>query len=272
MNIFKRIYDNWIVRNLLWGIVFVTTILLAVNIFMHVFTQHSRYVTVPDLVGKTLEQARAEVASEDITLIVTDSVFVKRFRRGCVYAQNPKAGDKVKRGRKFYITMNASREKQVAMPDLVGLSLRQAKVELTSRGLKLGRLSYVNDIATNNVLAQTIDNEVVEGGRSVDVGTTVNLQLGLDPDDAYSMVPDLTGYRYQRAISTLQDNSFNISRTVFDATVKTYSDSLAAFVYSQEPSAKVENVRLGTAVKIYLTLDESKLPKIEEEPVESEAE
>lgn len=255
--------------NILCGAALVAVLFLSVNILLRVVTQHNITVTVPDLVGEDRASAQALAEQNNLQLVITDSVYVSRFRRGCVYAQNPKAGEKVKKGRKIYLTMNASHEKQVKMPDLVGYSLRQAKVELTSRKLKLGKLFYVNDIATNNVLAQMRSGQAIAPGTSIDVGTVIDLQLGLDPEDAFSAMPDFTGYKYQRALSSLQDNSFNFGAAVFDETVKTYSDSLAAFVYRQSPAAsEEETVRLGTAVKLYFTLDPAKLPVAEEQTPE----
>ena len=257
--------------NLLCGASLVVLLFLSVNIILRVVTQHNITVTVPDLVGEDRAAAQALAEQNNLQLVVTDSVYVSRFRRGCVYAQNPKAGEKVKKGRKIYLTMNASHEKQVKMPDLVGFSLRQAKVELTSRKLKLGKLLYVNDIATNNVLAQMRSGQTIEPGTSIDVGTVIDLQLGLDPNDALTAVPDFTGYKYQRALSSLQDNSFNFGAAVFDETVSSYSDSLAAFVYRQYPEpTEEESVRLGTAVKLYFTLDTAKLPLPEEEAQEQQ--
>ena len=257
--------------NILCGAALVAVLFLSVNILLRVVTQHNITVTVPDLVGEDRASAQALAEQNNLQLVITDSVYVSRFRRGCVYAQNPKAGEKVKKGRKIYLTMNASHEKQVLMPDLVGYSLRQAKVELTSRKLKLGKLFYVNDIATNNVLAQMRSGQAIAPGTSIDVGTVIDLQLGLDPEDAFSAMPDFTGYKYQRALSSLQDNSFNFGAAVFDETVKTYSDSLAAFVYRQSPAAsEEETVRLGTAVKLYFTLDATKLPVAEEQSTEEQ--
>ena len=255
--------------NILCGAALVAVLFLSVNILLRVVTQHNITVTVPDLVGEDRASAQALAEQNNLQLVITDSVYVSRFRRGCVYAQTPKAGEQVKKGRKIYLTMNASHEKQVKMPDLVGYSLRQAKVELTSRKLKLGKLFYVNDIATNNVLAQMRSGQTIAPGTSIDVGTVIDLQLGLDPEDAFSAMPDFTGYKYQRALSSLQDNSFNFGAAVFDETVKTYSDSLAAFVYRQSPAAsEEETVRLGTAVKLYFTLDATKLPVAEEQTPE----
>ena len=260
-----------VLLNILAGLLVIAVLIAAAGLALRLVTQHNVTVTVPDLVGSSRQEAQALAEQNNLQLVVTDSVYVSRFRRGCVYAQNPKAGEQVKKGRKIYLTMNASHEKQVLMPDLVGYSLRQAKVELTSRKLKLGKLFYVSDIATNNVLAQLRSGQEIAPGTSIDVGTVIDLQLGLDPDDAYTAVPDFTGYKYQRALSSLQDNSFNFGAAVFDETVKSYADTLAAFVYRQSPAASDgQTARLGTAVKLYFTLDTSKLPLPEEQSAEEQ--
>lgn len=256
---------NWVIKNLLYGLVFILAIVIAVNVFLLATTQHHISVEVPDMVGMPVEEAQSLAAREGIELFVTDSVFVSRFRKGSVYAQNPKAGARVKKGRKIYLTVNAKKEKQAIVPSLVGLSMRQAKVELTTRGLKLGRLIYVDDMATNSVLAQLVKGEEIAPGASVDVGTTVDLRLGLNRADGYTTVPDFSRQEYRRAVSNVQDNSLNLDRAVFDDSVKTYADSLAAMVYRQAPAPGTENVVLGTAVRLYLTIDENRLPALPEE-------
>ena len=68
---------------------------------------------------------------------------------------------------------------------------------------------------------------------------------------------------------SLQDYSFNFGAGVLDDSVETYADSLAAFVYRQSPApSEEETVRLGTAVKLYFTLDATKLPVAEEQTLE----
>ena len=256
---------NWVIKNLLCGLVFILVIVLAVEIFLRVTTQHSVSVTVPDLVGMQLSDAEALAEKGRLELFVTDSVFVSSFAKGSVYAQNPKAGASVKRGRKIYLTVNAKKEKQAEVPSLVGLSLRQAKVELTTRGLKLGRLSYVDDMATNLVVAQLRGGEEIEPGTSVDVGTVIDLRLGWNKVDGYTTMPDLGRMQYRRALSYVQDNSFNIAKVVFDNSVKTAEDTLAAMVYRQVPAAGAEDIILGTKVSLYFTIEESKLPALPEE-------
>ena len=259
---------NWVIKNLLCGLVFILVIVVAVEVFLRVTTQHSISVEVPDMVGMQLSDAETLAAKDKLDLFVTDSVFVKAFAKGSVYAQNPKAGNKVKRGRKIYLTVNAKKEKQAVVPSLIGLSLRQAKVELTTRGLKLGRLTYVDDMATNLVLAQLRKGEEIEPGTSVDVGSVIDLRLGLNRADGYTTVPDFGRMQYQRALSYIQDNSFNIGKVYFDSSVKTAEDTLAAMVYRQSPLAGTEDVVLGSSVTLYLTVDEGRLPALPEEPEE----
>ena len=123
-------------------------------------------------------------------------------------------------------------------------------------------------MATNLVLAQTRKGEDIEPGTSVDVGTVIDLKLGLNRIDGYTTMPDFARMQYQRALSYVQDNSFNIGRVVFDETVKTAEDTLSAMVYRQSPLAGTENIVLGSTVTLYLTVDESRLPAIPEEPEE----
>ena len=69
-------------------------------------------------------------------------------------------------------------------------------------------------------------------------------------------VAALTGdSAYLRAIDALHDNSLNVSGVFFDKSVRTYSDSLNAVVYSQRPSSTGYPTVMGTGVTIYLSLD-----------------
>ena len=129
------------------------------------------------------------------------------------------------------------------MPNLIGYSLRQAKAEILSRGLVLGKLIYVDDIATNNVLKQ------LHANREIDPGDTIESE-------------------YMSAKDAIHEHSLNLKRAVFDKTVETYSDSLDAVVYKMAPSPSEMPCDMGSEVTIYLTLDKRKVPV--KEPIISE--
>ena len=146
--------------------------------------------------------------------------------------------------------------------NLIGYSARQAKAELSSRGLNLGKLIYVNDIATNNVLAQMLDNMEIEPGTPIESESSIDLVVGLSRFDNKTYIPTLYGTKYLSAIDAVHNNSLNIRKISCDNTVKSYNDPLNSFVYRQEPdTSSVTPHLMGSEMTLYFTLDESKIPE-----------
>ena len=249
------ILKNWIVRNLLGAIIFFAALVLAATVLLGIVTHHGQTIEVPDLTSMSVDAARRQASKKSLKVEVIDSIYVRRMERGAVYSQNPKAGALVKKGRRIMLTINAMNAKKVSVPNLVGYSMRQAKAELNARGLALGKLMYVNDIATNNVLKQFYKNREIRPGRQVESGSEIDLQVGLNSSDNLTYVPNVKGMKYLRAVDAVHDNSLNLGRVVFDKTVKNYSDSLNAVVYKQTPEASRSPLLMGSDVTIHLSLD-----------------
>ncbi len=253
-------FHNWIVKNLLWAIVLFVALILVAVFTLKAVTHHNEELVVPDMTNMTVQKAQIMAANAGMKVQVADSVYVRRMARGAVYKHDPKAGSRVKKGRRILLTINAVTPKSVTMPDLVGYSMRQAKAELLSRGLYLGRLIYVSDMATNNVLSQIWRNSEIEPGTMVESETEIDLVVGLNNTDNITYVPYVVGSRYMNAVDAIHDNSLNVDALIFDDTVSDYSDSLNAMVYIQNPSSTDEPLRMGTGVTLYLTTDKYKVP------------
>ena len=250
-----------LLRNLVIAAALVVVMIVGAMIFLNVVTQHNKEISVPDFSNMTVVEAEQAADKAGVRVEVKDSVFVKRMKRGAVYRQNPVAGAKVKDGRRVVLTINAVNAKKVTMPNLVGLSLRQAKAELMSRGLVLNRLVYVQDMATNNVIKQLKGAREIEPGTMIDSESKIDLVLGLNDLDNVTYVPDVTGLKNLSAVEAIYDHSLNIKDLKFDETVKDYDDSLNAMVYRQmpEPSDSV-SVAMGDEVMLYMTLDVARIP------------
>ena len=257
----KGFFSNWIVRNLLVAAVIVVVLIVGIMIFLNVVTQHNKEITVPDFSNMTVAEAEYEASQNKVRVEVTDSTYVRRMKRGAVCRQNPSPGSKVKEGRRIVLTINAVNAKKVSMPDLVGLSMRQAKTELQSKGLVLNKLIYVQDIATNNVLRQLRGNREIEPGVQIESGTAIDLVVGLNDMDNATLVPDVSGLKNMSAVDAMHDHSLNIKSLKFDDTVKDYEDSLNAMVYRQDP-APVDSLKInkGDEVVLYLTVDKARIP------------
>ncbi len=248
----ENVNNRWILRNLLGAVAVVLGVVIVSGIFLKVTTHHGKEIEVPDLTGMSLREAKYNAGVLNLKIDVSDSVYVRRMGRGLVYSQNPKPGASVKKGRVIHLTINSVSPKKVTMPNLVGYSMRQAKAELQSRGLMLGRLIYQEDMATNNVLRQLVHGAQIAPGKMVDSGSEIDLVVGLSPEDNQTVVPDVRGMKYMRAVGAMQDNSLNVTRMHFDESIKSYADSADAIVTRQSPESSIEPVLMGTDVTLWL--------------------
>lgn len=257
----KNILGNWIIKNLLIALVVVLVLAVGANFFLGYVTKHNQELMVPDLTGMTLADAAVQAANLGVRIDVVDSIYVKRVPKGSIVRQEPKPGSMVKKGRRLQLTINAVNAKKVPMPNLVGYSLRSANAELVSRGLELGRLVYVSDMATNNVIRQLYRNREINPGVMINSESRIDLVLGLNPDENYTTVPDLGGYKYKLAVEKIHDHSLNVGTVRFDKGIRTYQDSLNAVIYRQVPDPMTD-MSIGESVSIYLTLDADKVPNL----------
>ena len=264
MNI-KGFIFNKITANILAGALLVIVLIFGTGLMLDKITRHNLEITVPDLTNMSVDEAEKVTSANKMKLEVIDSVYVRRMGKGLIYRQNPKAGSKVKEGRRILLTINAVNAKKVMMPNLIGYSMRQAKAEILSKGLQIGRLEYVSDIATNNVLKQLHDGAEIAPGTMIESESRIDLVLGLNNDDCVTYAPVVTGMKFRNAVEAIHDNSLNVKDIVFDETVTDYSDSLNAVVYRLDPDYGETPLLMGMDISLYLTTDISKVPVPEEE-------
>ncbi|MDP3453565.1 MAG: PASTA domain-containing protein [Bacteroidales bacterium] len=255
--------SNWIIRNLIFAALAVFLILLCTILFLKFITRHNKELKVPDFSGMTVEAATSIAKRESLRLEITDSVFLPRMGRGEIFRQNPAAGSFVKKNRRVLLTINSIQPKKVNMPSVTGFSLRQAKAELSARQLTVGRLIYIEDMATNNVLSQKYKGVYIPAGTPVESESEIDLELGLSPANNMTSIPAVTGFSLTTAKDIIIDNSLNVGRLVFDESVKSYSDTITSFVIRQipEPTLNLSHI-LGSRVDLVLSIDKSKIEAV----------
>lgn len=265
-------YWNWFTKHLYMAIAAVAIVVYALFSMLDIITRHNKELEVPSFGGMSIEQAQAVADANHMRLEITDSVHIVKMAPGAIYKQNPVAGSKVKKNRRILLTINANTPKMVKMPSLVGHSLRQAQSELSSSQLKVGRLIYERDLATNNVLEQLYKGKPIEPGAELECESVIDIKLGLNEADSVAVVPDLSGKPYSIIKDYLIDNSLNLGKVYFDNTVQTLQDSLAAFAYRQEVAIGEgkSSPSYGAAVSVYFTLDKSLIPIKEENDAEDQ--
>lgn len=235
------IWDNYYCRITIY--VALSTILFLLILFfgLALFTRQWSYIAVPDVESFNKVEAQKILSDEGLELQIFDSVYIKYLPKGVIVSQHPQAGTFVKHGRKIFITVNALTTKKEHVPNVIGMSLRQAKLTLESKDFEIGKLSFIPDIATNYVLRQTYKgNPVTSHSKPLPVGTAIDLVVGRSSSAATRSIPNLIGLTIDKAKSRIIENSLNVGTIRYGSSVKTYKDSINAKIVIQNPAYSVE--------------------------------
>jgi len=258
-------------RNIVIALAITAAFFIGVFIMLKYYTDHNESITVPDLTGFEKDEMKAELEKRALRFSIIDSVYLQSIPKGSVADQYPKPGKHVKSDRVIFITMNAKGREKILMPDLKGVSLRQAKAIIENRGLNLGGISYIPDIAINNVLKQKFNNQPIAAGDTVYKGASIHLVLGGGLSDTKTFIPNVIGQNFKAATDKITDSYLNVGGTIFDNTVENAEDSSNAMVWKQSPDYDPDRLmRMGSLVDIWLTVDSTKLPGYESQDTDND--
>lgn len=101
-------------------------------------------VTVPQVVNKSMVEAKAVLAQSGLVPVEENPQFSKEVPSGFILKQEPPAGSSVKSGREIKLIPSAG-EKMIPVPKFIGLTLEDAKVLLEQAGFQLGEAREVFD-------------------------------------------------------------------------------------------------------------------------------
>ena len=222
-------------------------ILAVVFLFIRLYARQGQEYELPDVVGGHIEALKAD-NPVGLDYVVLDSIYRPDREGGLVLTQDPKAGTLVKKGRKVYLTLTSYTPEPSAMPELAGLSVRQAVSELASAGLAVGRLKFVDDPYKNTIVDQSCRGKSVYAGQEVPSGAVIDLVVGLGDGKGASVVPFVIGKTADRARRDIVSLSLNVGKEHF----RGVKDKSAAVVYRQEPDyTGVNRHAYGTEVELW---------------------
>ncbi|PZP49800.1 MAG: penicillin-binding protein [Pseudopedobacter saltans] len=216
-------------------------------------TKHDDNKKVPDIVGKTTDEAIKILKENGLRVEIQDSVYIDSLPKSSVVKQSPDAQAVVKVNRTIFLTVNRLAAPLVDMPDLRGFSITSAQLLMQNLGLKLGGTSYINDIAKNAVKQQLMNNTEIQPGAKVPVGATIFLVLGNGAGSESMEVPDIVGMSLDEATDYLQTFKVAIGTVNADPNV---TDQGSAEIYKQDPprmnGAQKNRMKPGQAISVWL--------------------
>lgn len=218
------------------------------------YTKHGKTVTVPDLRGKTIEEAMELIDKNDLEYKIADSSYDGKKPPLAVIDQNPRANSKVKEDRTIYLTVNSKKAPVVKMPDLKDASLKQATMILETYNMSVGQLIYKPDLAKNVVLDQLFHGKSVPAGTDIQKGSTIDLVLGDGLGQTEVDIPNLIGLSLREARFVLEGSSLNLGAVVANGFAA--GDTLDAIVYQQIPdpnASATKTLTIGESVDVFVT-------------------
>lgn len=209
-------------------------------------TNHGETITVPNIEGKSVEEAEAFLAKHDLRIEISDSTFSSEHAPMAVLKQYPHPGSKVKEDRKIYLTVNQRNPPSVPLPELVDKSLINADALLKSNELKRGRAQVVPGPFLQVVKEMKYKGQVIKGGTLVPKGAVIDLVI-MDGGTKVVQAPDILGTSLEDAKFMIFGLNLNLGRvvTVGDTT------GVGPVVIKQKPDPD-DDVMVGDVVDIWI--------------------
>ena len=209
------------------------------------YTRHDKVYTMPDFVGQDFRQVKHDYA-KDFHFILIDSVYPKGEQPGSIYQQDPLPGSKIKKGRNVYAIIVAVTPEKTVMPNLKGISLREAIGRIESSGLTVEYLEYIDYKYKNNVIEQYYQGRAVAPGTELVKGSKITLQVGIGQDKLNVKVPNLIGKPASEAKRLLNLAGMNLGKETYED-----NDSLQYLcIKRMRPGPSSGTVKLGTRIDV----------------------
>ncbi len=236
-----------------------TGAIILMLLFLRFYTRHNDYVTVPSLIGKTFEQAKALKGSKyvDLRIIDTSSSYDETLQAGEIISQDPPAESKAKKYRTVYLTINAMERGMVTFPDIWDKQVNMARGQLERKNFVIKKVEKRPDRAENTVLQVRLassgkiikrysdKNEAVKFKQGTAIILVVAEGRGVSAD-----VPSLVCKTYQEALATIRRKKFSEGAIMIAGNV---SDTSSAYVWRQLPdSMDSMSVNQGDPIDLWL--------------------
>ena len=102
-------------------------------------------ITIPDLQGMSFDQAREKLKSLGLSIGKVTYVSDTSKDDGIVISQGLQAGGKASKGATVDITVNQTKSSTIEIPNVVGMTIKEAKEALGNLGLSISKISGSNE-------------------------------------------------------------------------------------------------------------------------------
>jgi beta-lactam-binding protein with PASTA domain len=252
-NAFRFITGRPLWVNIAAGLLILLLLLVVFLGSLDLITRHGKVMKIPAVTGLSISEAKKTLESQGFEVQIQDSIYSDTTPPLQVVKQFPEAENLVKVNRTVYLTINRSIPPIIQMPNLLGMTFRNADMVLRQYGLKLEDTVFKPDFAKNSVLDQLYKQASIKPGSKIQQGSPITLVLGNGVGMEFA-VPDLFGLTYQEARAVLEASGLIVGAVVPDNGVR---DTTNSYVYRQSPERfdeerNLNSIRQGQIIDIWL--------------------
>lgn len=201
-------------------------------------------VKVPDLLGKTEEEAKKILKEKGLGFKVATYEESDKYEEGLICKQKIKAGEKVAKNTKIEVVVSSKLVgEEIVVPDVAGMDESDAQKKLEGEGIKVGTSEFVysDQYAEGQVIGTT-----PSAGSKVTKDTEVIMQVSKGEDK--KTIPDVVGKKDADAQAEIKSAGLKIGKVTYDYD----NDVEEGRVVSQSPSSG-KKAAAGTAVNLLVS-------------------
>lgn len=169
------------------------------NIIEKEADDEANQVEVPDILGKTVEEAKAEMKAKGLGLKFDSEKPSDKYEAGEIMEQSIDAGTMVDKNTQIKYVLSSGKS-EIKIPDVIGSSQTEAEAELKALGLK----TKIEKKNSDEVEIGKVIEVSPEVGASVKEGDVVTLYISIGGGDTSVNVPSVVGQPEAVAKSALQ--------------------------------------------------------------------
>jgi len=220
---------------------FFAGIILFNRVLMPMLVKQGSVVIVPDLRNASEAEAKEMLHRLGLEMRVERSDYDTQVPAGFILSQMPDANENLKPGRSVVVVVSLGTRVRM-VPDLRGMTQRQARNLLQSEGLDVGRVARVQHIgdAREKVVATSppVGDEVHEGEQ-------VDIALSVPGGANVYLMPDLTSQDLFFVREKLEKLGFRVSSVRYEDRDGVYPNTIID--QSPEPG---EQIREGESIEL----------------------